>query len=181
LTEESVFEVCLQALRRAAAQYTGSVYAYCFMPDHVHLLVGFEEGNSVIDFVRHFKSLSAYHYKRLRTTRRKEGLWQPRFYDRALRREEALEDVAYYIWANPGRAGLVQDWRRYPLSGSFVWDYAALSGSEDPDLREHGQGVREVGNIAHRRNEAGGGAGTPLHRVVVVGGGLQTPAKKEAT
>jgi putative transposase len=44
-------------------------------------------------------------------------VWQPSFFDRALRWEEDIQAVARYIVANPLRAGLVTSLRVYPL-----WD-----------------------------------------------------------
>jgi putative transposase len=97
----------------AAGKYGFKVMAYCFMPDHLHLLVAGDEWSSLPDFMRHFKQLSGYHYKQ-RTGQR---LWQTSYWDHVLRFEEALEDVARYIWGNPVRAGIVTDHRDYEASG----------------------------------------------------------------
>jgi putative transposase len=44
-------------------------------------------------------------------------LWQDGYYDRALRKEEDLQQIARYIVANPLRAKLVNKIGDYPL-----WD-----------------------------------------------------------
>jgi len=132
--DEAAVILCLEALKESAASYLALVYAYCFMPDHLHLLVSARPGFSLVAFVRHFKQLTAYRFRRL-ASHRGEELWQRRFYDHALRSEEQIESVATYIWENPVRAGLAEDFARYPFSGSFVWDWDELSGSKDPDLR----------------------------------------------
>jgi REP element-mobilizing transposase RayT len=44
-------------------------------------------------------------------------LWQRRFFDRILRREESIERVAEYIIHNPVRKGFVETWVEYPWSG----------------------------------------------------------------
>jgi hypothetical protein len=49
-------------------------------------------------------------------------LWQRSFYDRVLRVQGDLEDVARYIWGNPVRAGIVDDWDKFPFSGPFGAD-----------------------------------------------------------
>jgi len=103
------------------------------MPDHVHLLVALPDGASLVDFVRHFKQLSSFRIKRL--VGKPIAVWQQRFYDHALRSEEALEDAAQYIWNNPVRAGIVSDPGDYLYSGSFVWEGSQL-GSEDPNLHD---------------------------------------------
>jgi putative transposase len=89
--------------------------AYCFMPDHVHLLAeGRSETADALAFVHRAKQLSAYAFSR--TLGRK--LWQPSFFDRILRDDEASLSVARYIFENPVRAGLVENPEDYPFLGS---------------------------------------------------------------
>ncbi|MBI2914267.1 MAG: transposase [Chloroflexi bacterium] len=126
-------ETALEALRGTARRYAASVFAYCLMPDHVHLLVALPDGESLVDFIRDFKQLSSFRIKRL--AGKPIAVWQQRFYDHALRSPEALEDAAQYIWNNPLRAGVVSDPSDYLYSGSFVWE-GVLLGSEDPDLHD---------------------------------------------
>jgi len=45
---------------------------------------------------------------------RSGSLWQDGFHDHALRREEDLKQVAWYIVANPLRAGLADRLGDYP-------------------------------------------------------------------
>ena len=131
-TEPKAFQTCLTALRHAASRYEAKVYAHCFMPDHLHLLVATPDGMSLIDFVRHFKQSSAYPFRRRSQAGR---LWQSRFYDHALRSDESVVAVARYIFDNPVRAGIVAKAEDYPYSGSLVWSSVLCpSGSEDPDL-----------------------------------------------
>jgi putative transposase len=93
------------------------LYAWCVMPNHVHLLL---DAGDLIGFVRIFKgkmSREAYAIERNRK------LWQRSFYDHALRREESLQQVGMYIWNNPVRKGIVNDARHYEWSGSTVWPH----------------------------------------------------------
>jgi putative transposase len=49
---------------RAAADEQFSILAYCFMPDHAHLLI--EAGSESSDgrrFITHAKQLSGFHYQ----------------------------------------------------------------------------------------------------------------------
>jgi len=50
-------------------------------------------------------------------------LWQKKFYDHILRETDNFDAVAGYIWMNPVRAGLCDDARDYPYSGSFTVDW----------------------------------------------------------
>ncbi len=89
------------------------------MPDHLHLLVyGTSERADLKAFVIHYKKLTGFEYSR-RAGRR---LWQPGYYDRVLRDEEATEAIARYILENPIRAGLARQLGEYPFAGSDLFD-----------------------------------------------------------
>ena len=141
--EEQAVGIGLKSLREAASRYGALVYAFCFLPDHLHLLVAVPQGTSLVDFVRHFKQLTAHRFRRL-AGHVADTLWQSRFYDHALRREEDMGAIASYIWGNPLRAGLVEELQEYRYSGSLVWGPEVLLGSEDPNLhfRNHGVATR---------------------------------------
>ena len=106
----------ITVLKEQAIENEMSIFAYCFMPDHLHILV---EGESLIDFVRKFKQITGYRYKQ--NTGKK--LWQKSFYDHILRDEENIKDVSFYIFTNPVRAGLVEKFTDYPYTGSLEFDW----------------------------------------------------------
>lgn len=111
---------CIEQLLQSAALHDFEIPAYCFMPDHAHVLT---YGNSLQAdlraFMIHFKKLTGFHYSR--TKGRK--LWQPGYYERILRDEESTEGVARYIFENPIRAGLTLTLGEYPYAGSEMFDY----------------------------------------------------------
>jgi putative transposase len=91
------------------------IVAYCFMPDHVHLLVeGCTEDADLLAFAHRTKQMTGYGYAQ----RCGERLWQPSFWDRVLRHDEAAISVARYMFDNPVRAGLVTSPKDYPFLGS---------------------------------------------------------------
>ncbi len=107
----------LQNLRELGTQHGFAIHAYCFMPDHMHLLVeGVTPGSCLLDFVNRFKQQTAFQHR----NRSGGRLWQFKFYDHILRRDDAAEDVAWYIWMNPVRKGLCREPREFPFSGSFM-------------------------------------------------------------
>src|SRR5690606_14750828 len=109
---------------RAAIENSVDVLTYCFMPDHVHLLVeGADPGADAKAFIARSKQYSGYRY-RARTGGR---LWQRDSFDRVLRDTEGTIAVARYILGNPVRAGLVNRPLDYPFTGSFAWDREALT------------------------------------------------------
>lgn len=91
-----------------------TIYAWCLMPDHIHILL--QRGN-LINFIRMFKGKMT---PRARKVMQYQKLWQRSFYDHALRKEESLTEVACYIWENPVRAEIVENPIEYPWSGSVV-------------------------------------------------------------
>ena len=100
-----------------AARETGfRLLAYCFMPDHLHLLVEGLEGSDLAQLMKGFKQSSSYDYKR----RVGRPLWQRSYYDHVLRGSDELRPAIEYILENPMRAGLVDDPGAYPFSGGEV-------------------------------------------------------------
>jgi len=93
-----------------------NIYAYCFMPDHLHILLGSDERTDIVKCIRKFKQLTGYRVK----SQFGFTLWQKSFYDHILRKEENIREVARYILENPVRKGLVDDFRNYPFLGSTV-------------------------------------------------------------
>ncbi len=108
---------CLRMLEGVAARRRALVFAYCFMPDHVHLVVQITGDGSVVDFVKEFKQRTGYAFKR--ATGR--SLWQRSYFDHVLRGDEDLVAACRYVFANPVRAGLVDRADGYVFSGSLVW------------------------------------------------------------
>ncbi len=118
----AVETVLLQFLRAAAETHV-AIVAYCFMPDHVHLLVlGMGDDSDVRRFIRLAKQYSGHAY----SNRYARRLWQRLAYERVLRSGEAVDVAARYILWNPVRAGLVKNAEDYPFSGSRTHDVKDL-------------------------------------------------------
>jgi putative transposase len=113
------------ALDNACRRHRFDVIAYCYMPDHVHiLLAGNDEESDLPALVKHYKQATGYHHKR----KTGDDLWQKGFYDRILRRGEDVASLARYILANPVRRGLVERPVDYPYSGSLLYGRAVFDG-----------------------------------------------------
>ena len=126
---------CLQTLKETAAACRFSVYAYCFMPDHLHLLVAGESDSAdLVDFVKRFKQSTGWWFRQryqaggLKAS--PTGLWQKSYYDHALRAEESIASVAAYILGNPVRAALAVEVGQYPFAGSLVLENQANEVTE---------------------------------------------------
>lgn len=114
----------LEQFRRLAGRDGFALFAYCFMPDHLHLLVeGTQETSDLRRFVFTAKQSSGFTYKRAVGRR----LWQEGYYDHVLRDEEATIVKARYIVENPVRAGFARTIQEYPFSGSDVYTLDQLA------------------------------------------------------
>ena len=114
-TRADVVSLVYEHILNAASGSHEAIIAYCFMPDHLHLLVaGEDEASDALRFVHQAKQRSAFAFSNRFSLR----LWQPSFHDRVLREEEATVSVARYIVENPVRARIVESPRAYPFLGS---------------------------------------------------------------
>jgi REP element-mobilizing transposase RayT len=92
--------------------------AWVLMPDHWHGLLVVGEAETLPSLVGRLKTNTS---RRVRLAAGNIGpTWARGFHDRALRREEALVDVARYIVRNPVAAGLVKRIGDYPFWNA-VW------------------------------------------------------------
>jgi putative transposase len=132
-TEASTVNLVLSHFLHTAAETDVAILAYCFMPDHTHLLVqGLDDSADVERFAHLGKQRSGYEFAVLGGAR----LWQPSYFDRLLRSDEDTWSVIRYIVENPVRAGLVEEPRRFAFSGSGVYSLDALiEGACAPGIR----------------------------------------------
>lgn len=95
------------------------IYAYCIIPNHIHLLLSASEKQGIVEFIAKLKSRSTklswnYGFK--------GTIWQKSFNDYFLRKDEDVSVTGMYILNNPVRKGLVKEWKEYKFCGSFVYD-----------------------------------------------------------
>jgi len=110
----SLAEQAVESLAFYRRQRKRPLFAYCLMPDHLHLLVTPEGGanlSAVLGQYESFVTRSAWGYGIVGT------LWHRSFYDHILRKQEAAAEVVAYILNNPVRAGLVERWEDWPWCG----------------------------------------------------------------
>ena len=116
------FECLSTAIYSARKQHGFLLTAYVFLPDHWHAVI----------FPRHpltiSKAMEVIKVKSTRSIHIRRGdagqVWQPRFFDDALRTVEKYHSCLDYIHMNPVRRGLVntsEDW-----IWSSIHSYSAL-------------------------------------------------------
>jgi putative transposase len=124
LRDAGAVSTMLTTLRDLSSRHEFAVHAYCFMPDHLHLLCeGLSHESRLLDFVGRFKQQTAFEHRRSRGA----TLWQSKFYDHILRQADAMDAVAWYIWMNPVRKGLCSDTKDFPFSGSLTLPWKEAS------------------------------------------------------
>ena len=100
-----VVELVLVQILRAAGDEQFAILAYCFMPDHAHLLIeGKRDSSNALRFISRAKQFSGFHYQQ----RQGQRLWQRYGHEHVLRGDEDTRRVARYILSNPIRGGLVE-------------------------------------------------------------------------
>ena len=92
------------------------VHAYVLLPDHMHLVVTPREGGNISQVMHSLKLYTARQIGALLGS--KGGIWQARFYERALRTPKEVEGALAYVHDNPVKAGLADrpedyDWSSY--------------------------------------------------------------------
>jgi REP element-mobilizing transposase RayT len=107
------------------------VIGFCVMPDHVHLLVS-TAGKRLSEIVRLFKGRVA---RRVRKEKPDMVVWQRGYFDHVVRRNTGVYRTLEYIFQNPVRAGLVEDW----------WEFEWLGS---PLLGEVGEGLFSINDHA---------------------------------
>ncbi len=116
LEHSELVEICIGILRKNSSLCGCIVPVYCFMPDHLHLvLFGVKDDANLWKAVVQFKQKTGFYLKKDCS----QFQWQKDFYDHIIRQDENLLTQIRYILDNPVRRGLVNNWNDYPLIGSI--------------------------------------------------------------
>ena len=121
--DSSKVELVRTQFLRAASDGQFALTAYCFMPEHVHLIASdLAEHADVKKFIARAKQYSGFHFKKEFGA----ALWQRYGFDHVIRDDMELALTIGYIVANPVRAGLVSHPSLYPHLGSSQFEIADL-------------------------------------------------------
>ena len=125
LNQDRCKRIVISHLERTRAQFAGRCIGFVVMPEHVHVLIGFDRQGSLSLFKQEWKrqsSLAITEYFRKRSNpvlehlRRPEGgyrVWTPKQYDFNVFSEEKALEKLEYMHNNPVNRGLVEkpeDW-----------------------------------------------------------------------
>ena len=84
------------------------LYAWCIMPNHIHVVVQPFASYTLSDIHHSWKSFTAK--KANAITGRSGTFWQSEYYDHLIRDEQDFQHAVSYTWNNPEAAG-IRNWR----------------------------------------------------------------------
>jgi len=136
---EEDYRLYLALIEERCAAWGVAVWAWCLMPNHVHLVVVPQTAEALA------RAIGEAHRRYTRHVNFREGwrgyLWQGRFASFVLQGKHVLAAVRY-VERNPVRAGLVTRAEKYPWSSAL----GHVSGRGDALVRPGGALAAEVSN-----------------------------------
>lgn len=120
-----------------------SVYHYCLMPNHVHLIVEITPESNLAKFMKQLNLAYLYYYKKKYSY---DGhLWQGRYKSILISKDEYLIACGRYIESNPVKAKLAKNISNYPWSSYNVYAYGKKDEivDYDPIYLESGRTKKE--------------------------------------
>jgi len=110
--KEKDYAAFVSLMKEANVRLPISIYAYCLMPNHFHLVVMPQKGEHLSIWMQW---LMTSHVRRYHGHYGTSGhIWQGRFKSFIVKQDEHLLNVLRYVEANPVRAGVVKsakDWQ----------------------------------------------------------------------
>ena len=113
LRQPAVAAIVQQAIQYPH-QKSYNLRCYCIMPNHVHMVVALADNApplaKTLQLLKGYSSFQANKLLGLSGT-----FWQSESYDHIVRAGE-LERIIGYVLANPVKAGLVDEWQKWPYN-----------------------------------------------------------------
>lgn len=143
-TSESDHQAYLERLAKYRKRYGLTIYAFCLMSNHVHLLVQ----SSGIPLAKFMQGLQQSYTQYFNLRHKKSGhLFEGRYKAILCQEDPYLLELIRYIHLNPVRAGVVAQAEQYPHSGH----HAYLSGKATEIVDPTGV-LQRLGGIRGYRN-----------------------------
>ena len=121
--DSATVDAMLPILTEQTAKYGCLVGIYCFMPDHLHLVVcGQHDWSDAKKAVDEFKAKTGLWLGANRPT----YAWQDGYRDHIIRKGDDWRRQVHYVYVNPVRAGLIEDASAWPLTGAIGFDLIEL-------------------------------------------------------
>ena len=108
------FKAYLSFLKDLQSDHPFSLYHFCLMNTHVHLLLDVNPNTRLSDFMKRLSLLYTHYYKQ--KYRHTGHFWENRYKSILVEKDKHLLEGARYIESNPIKAGMVKDPKDWPWS-----------------------------------------------------------------
>lgn len=142
--ESHDYKAYLKFLKKYKRDNKISIYHYCLMPNHTHLIVAISQESTLSRFMKQLNLAYLHHYKK--RYKYVGHLWQGRYKSLIISEDEYLITCGRYIELNPVRAGIVEDPKDYEYSSYHAYAY----GRRD-EIVEFNPMYSELGQTAKER------------------------------
>lgn len=120
--QSEVARALVEMLRQACDEHQCVALVYCFMPDHLHVILRGQSAEANLwRAVVQFKQRSGFWLAQEQGCR-----WQKDFYDHVMRKDEDVKAQIRYVVDNPVRKGLVGRWDEHPYTGAIGVDLKTI-------------------------------------------------------
>ena len=149
-SDEKYITIITDSLTFYSEKYDCKILAFVIMPEHIHIVIFFNNKPKISDFMRDFKKFTSFQIRTLLIEDNKENLlqkfsfrernqkyriWMDRFDLKVIISKEMLKSKVDYIHNNPVKRGLVDsitDWTYSSAGFYFGKNTASL------DIRNYG-------------------------------------------
>ncbi len=137
------YSAYMDALKKYKEQYGFKLFAFCLLPNHIHLLIELKEGITISDIMHDLHSSYTRYFNG--RYNRKGHLFQERNRTILAEKSAFLLPMTAYVHLNPKAQNLASEIKDYPYSSyarlSVIGD--RLSGSEGMNLGEEAKEISE--------------------------------------
>jgi REP element-mobilizing transposase RayT len=137
--DEADYQSYLELVRKYKEQYGFKLFAYCLLPNHLHLLIELKEGLTISNIMH---DLNANYTKYFNSRYARKGhLFQERYKIVLAEKKLYLLALSAYIHNNPLKLDMAQDLRDYTYSSYLYYTQARPEGyksgvSMDKEVKE---------------------------------------------
>jgi putative transposase len=123
--DENDHSLYLKLLRKFKQRYKLRIYAYCLMPNHIHMVADAKNRSDLSSFMHDLNRTYTLYFNA--KYKQVGHLWQGRFKSKVIGKDKYLIDCLNYIEFNPVRAKLSQNaidypWSSYPARTQAIED-----------------------------------------------------------
>ncbi len=135
--DDEDYSIYVKLLKSCKTRYRFKLYAFCLMPNHVHLIVEADKSRILRKIMQSLnQSYTIWFNKKYG---RVGHLWQGRYKSLIIQKNRYMLDVINYVELNPIRSGITKSFFEYPWSswvgrfGQANYNYSILIDTPELD------------------------------------------------